>query len=273
MRRTAPRAGAGAGAAGAIGLAAWAWWIEPRRLVVRHRELRLPGWPAALDGMRVAVLGDLHVGAPHVDRAKVERIVRRLNSEQPDWVALLGDFVIDRVLFGTFVGPEVTARRLEKIEAPAYAVLGNNDDERVRRALEAVGISVLDNQAATISWRGQTLWIVGIADARTARPNVRAALADVGEHDPVVALTHSPDLFPLLPSRISLTLAGHTHGAQINLPVLRQRVTPSWFGGRYVSGHIEEGGRHLFVHSGIGTSRLPVRFRAPPQITILRLRS
>jgi hypothetical protein len=84
-------------------------------------------------------------------------------------------------------------------------------------------------------------------------------------------LTHNPDVFPGVPARVTLTLAGHTHGGQVRLPLLGTPIVPSEFGSRYVAGHVVEGGRHLYVATGTGTSLVPVRFRVPPTVTVLAL--
>ena len=73
--------------------------------------------------------------------------------------------------------------------------------------------------------------------------------------------------------RVSLALAGHTHGGQVNLPLLGRLIVPSHYGQRYAAGHIVEQGRHLFVTTGLGTSILPVRFGVPPEVAILTLRA
>jgi hypothetical protein len=88
----------------------------------------------------------------------------------------------------------------------------------------------------------------------------------------IIALTHNPDIFPLVPPRVAITLAGHTHGGQVYLPLIGRPIVPSRYGQRYAIGHIEEGGRHLFVTSGIATSIIPVRFLVPPEIVIARLK-
>ena len=85
-------------------------------------------------------------------------------------------------------------------------------------------------------------------------------------------MTHNPDIFPDVPGRVTLTLAGHTHGGQVRLPIVWRPMVPSRFGQRFAAGLVVEGGRHLFVSTGIGTSILPVRFRVPPVITMLTLR-
>jgi hypothetical protein len=82
-------------------------------------------------------------------------------------------------------------------------------------------------------------------------------------------LTHDPDVFPRLPERPLLALAGHTHGAQVNLPIVRDRVTPSVHGEHYAGGLFERGERVMYVSRGIGTSSYPVRFRAVPEVVIL----
>jgi len=133
--------------------AVWGFVIEPNRLVVREARLVLPRWPAALDGLRLAVVADIHAGAPWIDDEKVERLVAEVNHARPDLVLLLGDFVILEVLGGRPVPPERTAERLAGLSAPlgVIAILGNHDwwydGPRVRRALEGAGIPVLENAA------------------------------------------------------------------------------------------------------------------------------
>ena len=90
-------------------------------------------------------------------------------------------------------------------------------------------------------------------------------------NEPLIVLSHSPDVFPWLPGRVALTLAAHTHGGQVRLPGIGSPIVPSSFGQRFVRGEIVEGGRHLFVNTGIGTSIIPVRFGVPPEISILTL--
>src|ERR671931_232783 len=89
---------AGAAAASAAALAAYAAWVEPRRLVVRRRDLALPNWPPALDGLRVALVSDLHSGAPHVKGDRVREVAERVRRVHPDLALLLGDFVDRAVL-------------------------------------------------------------------------------------------------------------------------------------------------------------------------------
>jgi predicted MPP superfamily phosphohydrolase len=77
----------------------------------------------------------------------------------------------------------------------------------------------------------------------------------------------------MIPQRVALTLAGHTHGGQVAFPIVGRLIVPSRYGSRYAIGHIIESGRHLYVTAGVGTSIIPVRFRVPPAITVLTLES
>lgn len=260
-------------------LAIWGFFIEPALLATERHDLELPHWPAPLHGLRVVVLTDLHVGAPHIDLEKLDEVIERTNAEDPDLVVVLGDLVIQGVLGGDFVPPEDTARALGRLRARhgVVAVLGNHDwwldGQRVASALREAGIVVLENQAWPVEHEGTRLWLAGLADLMTRAPDLGASMRTIPPGEPVLVLTHNPDVFPDVPSRVSLTLAGHTHGGQVCVPPFGPPVVPSRFGQRYASGHVVEDERHLYVSVGIGTSILPVRFLVWPRIDVLTLRS
>ena len=273
MRRAAL---AGAGAAAVVG-AAWTALVEPRRLRMRRVAVDVPDWPSGLAGLKVALISDLHAGAPQIDERRVERVVAATNRAQPDLVALLGDYIDPEVALGDSVDPEAVAYRLAALQAPLgiFAVLGNhdwlNDGDRVRRALREWRIEVLENDAASVDLAGQVVWIVGLADASERTPDLATPFGLVPVGAPLLVLSHNPDLFPMLPDRPSLTLAGHTHGGQVNLPLVRDRVTPSAHGARFAGGLFRDGRRVMYVSRGIGTSTLPVRLRAAPEVVLLTL--
>jgi predicted MPP superfamily phosphohydrolase len=270
------------GVFGAMGLLLlWACWLEPRRLVVNHSELKLPGLPSQLQGVKVALLSDIHIGSPHWHLDALDRLVEKTNAEKPDLVLLAGDYQINDVMGGRFVEVEPIAEGLGRLKAPlgVFAVLGNhdwwNDGERTRRAFTAAGIRVLEEESARVEHRGTELYVVGLADQMERVSDPRKALAQVPPGAATLVLVHEPDVFETFPSlgiAPTLTLAGHTHGGQVWLPLLGRRVVPSRFGERYAYGHIVEEGRHLFVTAGVGTSIIPVRFLVPPEIALLTLR-
>lgn len=260
-------------------LAVWTLFIEPRRLVVHREEIELPGWPKGTPALKVALLSDLHVGSPHWGVSRLRALVEKTNAENADVVVLAGDYVIDRVLFGTKVDQETIGAELGNLRAPfgVVAVLGNHDwwngGERMRRALEAHGIVVLENDVRTFVRDGKPIAIAGLADAVTREPEPELTFEKAPPESALVAVVHEPDIFPSLGNRPAITLAGHTHGGQVRFPFIGSPVVPSDFGQRFVLGHIVEHGKHLFVTTGIGTSILPVRFGVPPEIAILTLRS
>jgi len=257
----------------------WGFWWEPASLLIRQYEIQLSQWPSHAGQLRIAVIADLHTGSPFNDLEKLESVVRSTNLEEPDLILLAGDFVIHEVVGGTFIEPELSARALTRLHAPlgVYAVLGNHDwwfdPARVRKALEDVGIPVLEDESRNIQSKNGRFWLVGLSDYWEGTHDLKKALAGVTGPDPVILFTHNPDVFPEVPSSVALTLAGHTHGGQVALPVVGRPIVPSKYGERYASGHIIEHDQHLFVTSGIGTSILPVRFRVPPEISIVSVAS
>jgi predicted MPP superfamily phosphohydrolase len=259
-----------------VTLAAWAFWLEPASLVVREDRIELPAFGDR--ALRVVLLTDLHVGSPFNGLDKLRTVVERTNALRPDLICLLGDYLIQGVRGGTFVPPEPIARELAGLRATAgvFAVLGNHDNwfdgARVAAALRENGIVVLEDAAQKVETAAGAVWMVGFSDLMTARPDIGGALSSVpADATRLIALTHNPDLFPDVPARVTITLAGHTHGGQVRLPLWGSPIVPSQFGERYVAGHVIENGRHLFVATGIGTSILPVRFRVPPTIAVLTL--
>jgi len=262
-------------AAAIVGLVAWAFWLEPSSLVVVEQHLFLPFTRPGT--VRVAVLADLHVGSPFNGISNLRRVVERTNAAQPELVCILGDLVVQGVRGGRFVDPESIAAELAKLRPPlgVFAVLGNHDDwldhDRVARALTERGIRVIEETAIRIDTAGGPLWLAGISDLWMGNHDIAKALAKVSDDAPVILLTHNPDVFPSVPPRVALTLAGHTHGGQVRLPFFGAPIVPSQFGQRFAAGLVRESDRQMFVTTGVGTSILPVRFRVPPSIALLTL--
>jgi predicted MPP superfamily phosphohydrolase len=260
-----------------LGLGIWAFGFEPASLTTQEHELSIPHWSAELAGLRIAVLPDLHVGSPFNGISKLEKIVELTNSLKPDLIVIPGDFVIQEVLGGSFVGPEQAAAVLARLRAPlgVWACLGNHDwwldARRVTAALQGQKIRVLEDDAVRIQRGGRHFWLVGISDFWEGPHDLRKAFGKVTDDAPVLAFTHNPDVFPTISNRFSLLIAGHTHGGQVQLPLFGRPIVPSMYGQRYAYGHVVENGRHLFVAPGLGTSILPVRFRVPPEVTVLKL--
>jgi hypothetical protein len=141
----------------------------------------------------------------------------------------------------------------------------------VRRAFEAAGVTMLENRAQAVEVGNCRFWIAGIGDLLEGHPDIPRAFAAIDDDAPVIALTHEPGLFPRVPARAALTVAGHTHGGQIDPWPFHGHPGRFVPGSHLLKGHIVDHGAHLFVSPGIGTSILPMRLGVPPEISRLTL--
>jgi len=155
-----------------------------------------------------------------------------------------------------------------------------DDAEGVRQALRSAGIEVLENNALRVRKNGKPFWVAGLGDQMGELTGPRrfrglddlgGTLAQINDEAPVILLAHEPIIFRRVPGRVSLTLCGHTHGGQVNLPMVTQDFMISYFGSDLVYGHIVESGRHLIISAGLGTSITPVRFMRPPEVVQLTI--
>lgn len=244
---------------------------EPRTV---RRELVLPGWPAALDGLRVAHLTDIHCGTYTPER-RVRRWIERANRLGADVAAVTGDLVTS--------GPahvEAVARALGGLRAPlgAYVSLGNHDyftdTERLVRGLSAHGLVVLRNRGVELGEGERAFYLAGADDTWTRRDDVARALAGRPAGRPAILLAHDPNLFDEAADHgVELTLAGHTHGGQVAVPGAGKKWNLARLVTAYTYGRFRRGASTLYVSRGAGTTGPPVRLGAPGEITLLTLRS
>jgi len=286
-------AGLGAGVLTMGSTGGYAFVVEPRfRLVTTAYALAPPGWNSG-PSLRIVVLADIHVCEPWMPLDRVAEIVDAANALAPDLILMLGDYPAGPSVTGRRVPLPEFARVVASLRAPlgAYAVLGNHDwwddadamRERkgpveARRVLERQGIPVLENDVLRLSKDGRPFWLAGLADqipflrlhSRRSLADLPGTLARITDDAPVILMAHEPDIFPSVPARVSLTLAGHTHGGQVRL-LGYSPFSNSDFGQRFIYGHVVEGGRHLIVSGGLGVSGVGVRFGVPPEILLVEL--
>lgn len=276
---------------GAVCLA-YAYFIEPFRLVINQQQVSVEGWESEFNGFRAVLISDIHGGSRGGDIESIQRIVEAANAQHPDAIFLLGDYVSTESDRRSIKMPMPTVANILgglRAKHGVYAVLGNHDGwfgmQIVAAELERVGITVLDGKVAAIENNGHVLRIIGlrdhmqIVDWESFSADAKQMLAASEGTGNVIALEHSPDVLPgitgdlAISSDLKIMFAGHTHGGQLWLPALGYPAIPSSYGQKYAAGHVRDFGVDMFVTTGTGTSILPLRFLVPPEIAVITIRS
>ena len=268
LTRRAALKGVLAGAVAAVGgTAAYGVAYGRHHLGTTEATLPVAGLPAALNGVRIALLTDIHhsalVGADDI-RAAVDLTL----SLRPDLIVLGGDYVSfsDR----EYMGP--VAELLAPLKAPqgVYAVLGNHDDDKeMPAALVRRGFEVLKDQRTRVTLRGEALELAGIRFWTRRAP----AIHDVtrGARDTVLLLAHDPRrLTEAAMLNVPAVLSGHTHGGQVVLPGVGA-VAKARF--PILEGLGRQDNSSIFVSRGIGTVYVPIRINCPPEVAMITLRA
>jgi uncharacterized protein len=279
------------------GLGTYAFAIEPGfRLDVTSYQVTPPHWPAEVQ-LRAAIIADIHACEPLMSASRVRSIAELAMTSKPDVIFLLGDYNAGHNIVTGPVMPEQWGEALSILSAPlgVYSVLGNHDwwhgalpkmqgdgGEAVRKALRYAGVTVLENDAVQLKIGDTPFWVAGLGD-QMAHPyghrffkgvdDLSGTLSQVKDEAPIILLAHEPYIFPRVPERVSITLCGHTHGGQVNVPYFSASYARSRYGTERIYGHIIEDGRHMIISAGLGTSYIPVRFMRPPELVFLTLGS
>jgi uncharacterized protein len=238
---------------------------------LRVREVRVPGLPPELDGLRVAHLSDFHLGVPSRGARAVERAAAWVAERRPDIVAVTGD------LLSRPRGEAQLRGVLAQLPHP-YIVLGNHDYAISRdpfsRHVELTDLedaTVLFDESRVVELRGKRVEIAGV-DPRTWLHRKPSGFDDPGA-DLRILLCHFPKALDTVPEgRWDLILAGHLHAGQIVLPYGVGKLLLAHPGASYPEGIYERDGTVLHVSPGLGTTFVPFRFFARPEATELVLR-
>ncbi len=266
----------------ALGLGAG--MAEAISVVRLERELPIPDLDPRLHGLRIAHVSDLHLGAPGVNLRAARRAEALLAEAAPDLIAITGDQLSHER------GAHQLLRFLRGLQAPlgVFAVLGNHDLGYVRDPFSkagpvpdyaSAGVQLLRDETVEVQRAGARIAISGIEPRRQEGPQVlpphgQPLLVPWPETNAElhVVLSHYPDLFDELPPGArDLVLAGHLHGGQICVPWPSGRIRLSQLNHAYSEGVFRRGDATMHVSRGVGTTFVPVRFLARPEITILTL--
>lgn len=251
-------------------------YIEPNLLLVRTEKIYVPNWDKKLDGYKIGVVADLHVGTHFVDLKKLEEITQKINEKNPDLVVILGDTDAKSITAAKYSSNDISSI-LKKFKASngVIAIMGNHDyqpENVIRPIYKQAGIPLLEHQEKFVHSNGKTIRVVGFKDLWHNKSVPINVIGTRHKNIPTIVLAHNPDSFADMPEFVSLTLSGHTHGGETVFPIVGSFDVPSKYGQRFRKGYIIENNKHLYVSGGVATlSRL--RFLNPPEITILELYS
>jgi hypothetical protein len=251
-------------------------FIERSRLQLEEVDLPVPGLPQGLHGLRIAQISDIHLGE-FFERRQLDTAVALLNEGKPHLAVVTGD-MISRAGDPLEACIESLARL--RADAGVFGCLGNH--ERYARAEKHatlysryLGIHYLRQQSVALRFNGALLNLAGV-DYQAMRRDRAGYLYKAQRYRNPEAfnllLSHNPDVFPrAVDLGFPLTLAGHTHGGQVNFEILTSDVNVARFYTPYTTGRYTLPGGVVYVNRGLGTIGIPVRVGAPPEVTLLRL--
>lgn len=246
-------------------------FIEPYLLETKEIVIESEQIPPQFNGKKIVFISDIHE-SPYFSQGRVDDLVKQVNALNPDLILLGGDYV---TADPEYVGPVFSS--LSKLKAPlgVYAVLGNNDPQYL--TLETIpnsNMTYIGNKGTWIEVDGARIRLGGVGDYNNGNQVQSATTSPVTSEDFVVLLSHNPDYFPKVSkSKVDLVLSGHTHGGQVTFFGLWAPIIHSDYGNKYRTGVIKEDNSTMIVSNGIGTSILPIRFFARPQLIVIELKS
>ena len=246
-------------------------WRSGERFFVNEERIWLDTLPTSCHGLRIVQISDIHHGL-FLPKEWLSDAVKKANRLKPDIIALTGDYV---TYSRRNIGPAAEILGRLRARFGVYAVLGNHDfrvdADAVTSALRSQHIDVLRNRHVDLRLGGESLYLAGVDDYGYGA-DLRRAVKGIPSEAARVLLAHNPRIIHLASRHgVSLVLSGHTHGGQVNIPLLGTVYGKSPERLRYKIGWDRMGATQIYVSRGIGTIVLPCRLRCPAEITHLEL--
>jgi uncharacterized protein len=253
--------------------------IEPNLLDINFQQIQHPLIPNGFDGIKIVQFSDTHLGFQY-NISQLKKLVKKIINLQPDLIFFTGDLMDAPNEY-----PEINklVPILQQLHASIgkYCIFGNHDhggygSDIYRNIMETANFTVLLNEAKPIKLKnGSSIYLIGIDDAMLGRPDLKFALKQVPNDSFKLLLSHAPDLAETASQyEVHWQLSGHSHGGQVKIPFVGALVTPP-FARIYTEGLYTIGDSNpltLYVNRGIGTTRLPFRFMARPELTVFTLK-
>lgn len=247
--------------------------VEPYFYWISETDIFIRDLPGRFEGFRITQLTDIH-HSRILGINEVRRVVELAQQTKPDMFVLTGDYSTS---FRRYIEP--CAEALSGLSAPegVWAVLGNHDHytdpELTTRALQHNRISVMNNVHTTLHRGPDSIQLSGIDDWTWNAVDWTRAFSGLQPNKPTILLSHQPIVLDLAQTRnVSLILSGHTHGGQVDFPIVGAPARFATKDLKYARGLFRSGDTQLYVSSGTGVIGLPVRFGVRPEIAVLRLK-
>ena len=248
--------------------------LERNRFELNQTEIPIVGLPKELDGLRIAQITDIHLSA-FLSEREFARAVDMANETLPHLALVTGDLITRR-------GDPLDAclRQLARLKAGAGVLgcLGNHEiytgtEAYVTEKGRGIGIEFLRMASREVRFGGASIQFAGVDYQRSGRPYLVGAETLIVPGRLNVLLSHNPDVFPVAARQgYALTIAGHTHGGQVNVEILNDNLNLARFYTPFTRGLYRLGDASIFVSSGIGTVGMPMRLGAPAEVNLIRLR-
>lgn len=252
------------------GTYAYAYYIEPRLLINKRQKITSEKIPKSFNNFKIVQFSDTHLGF-HYTTAQLEELIEKINAENPDVIVFTGDLLDEPQHFKAQVELSQTLKKL-RANVGKYWIYGNHDHggygtNIVKEIMDQANFTLLNNDHIVLEKTQDRLIIAGIDDVMLGKPDLNEALLNVNPNDYTILLAHEPDIADVVATYpVDLQLSGHSHGGQVRLPFIGHLYTPP-YAEKYVQGKytLNDNQLDLYVSSGIGTTRLPLRFLCQPQ--------
>ncbi len=254
--------------------------IEPSLLEINKLEIKHGLIPNGFDGIKILQFSDTHLGFQY-SVSQFKKLVTKMNELDPDLIVFTGDLLDEPNKYNE-INQLVPLLANLKAHLGKYCIFGNHDhggygSEIYRNIMELANFTILLNDSIAIEGKdGSKIYLIGIDDRMLGRPDLTLAQQHVPDNVFKILLSHAPDVADEAANhQIPWQLSGHTHGGQVQIPFIGALITPP-FGQNYPEGYYSIGENNplsLYVNRGIGTTRLPFRFMAKPELTLFTLKT
>jgi uncharacterized protein len=251
----------------------YAYFIEPNWIEIKSLQLSLPHLPQEFNEYRIVQISDIHVNR-WMTSARLKRIFRLVNQQNPDSIVITGDLVTHEQQ--RFIPKLQQTLGVLTAKDGKFGVLGNHDyganPEAIAKTMAETGVINLNNTYSILQRGTAKLYIAGVDDVWFQKARLDLVLQNLPLDGAAILLAHEPDFgdTSAATNRFDLQLSGHSHAGQIRLPFIKPPVLPD-LGKKYYAGLYQIGGMKLYTNRGIGMTGFHVRFNCRPEITVITL--